>query len=97
MKDVTVTCSFSKENSAFVQFSMFLTPTDFNCNTYIKFESNALKKYENLSKELNDGLKNGNSIYLGSYQRTVVEDENFWKKVGNLLSSKDKIEILKYS
>lgn len=74
---------------------MFLTYDDFYCKTQIDFIFNSLKKYKKFSKEVKDGLKTSGSLYLSSYTREVVEDEQFWKKAGNLLSNSEKLEVFK--
>lgn len=83
-----------KESVPFL--SMFLTYKDFICKTEIKFERNVLEEFEIISKNLKDGKKLNPSLHMYSTRtRKVVEDEEFWSKLGNIISNAQKLETFK--
>lgn len=74
---------------------MFVRYEDYDCKRHVPFYNNSLKKYEEFSKQIANALKTSTSLYMYSLMRNVVEDEQFWKKAGNLMHSSEKLEFLK--
>lgn len=75
---------------------MFLTINDFDGFNRIEFKQNEVMSYEDLLKSFTDLIKVGNSLYfyVPGY-RKVVEDQYFWKALGNLIGESKTLENLK--